>query len=207
MRKPSDPKLDLRTPSGTRRYWKGGTVNLPTVEQLAAALASARDCREYGFVATCACCETKYDIPEMWEYIKKFGVCANCLAFVQGRADGVVVERPPTLEEALAAPAEKVAFSEILVMRNALRDLLKEPMGHVYVAEVHWGYEGDAENLGVFSSQEKADARCQAYMLQHPGAWKIEPREPTDVALVQWRRGDDEWCLTVTQYTINKDLL
>lgn len=76
----------------------------------------------------------------------------------------------------------------------------------VYIVEKFWGYEGESESLGVFSSQEKAEARCQVFILEHPGPWTRDPREPTDVALAQWSHEASEWFLTITQYTIDKDL-
>src|SRR5690349_10454679 len=92
-----------RLKNGMRESWKGGLNNLPTEEHKIASKASL-DLNQRGrFLGTCFSCETSYDIPSEFVCIQEHGLCFQCKHFAEGKSDGVIVRRMPTLDEALAA--------------------------------------------------------------------------------------------------------
>jgi len=105
----------LRTSDGQRAYWKD---TRPSDEEREVAKAALKP--EPPFRAYCPCCETVYGMASVFTSVQEHGVCGYCLPFVEGKTDGVVVKRAPTLEEALAADPSDIRQAETWAMREAL---------------------------------------------------------------------------------------
>lgn len=108
----------IRHHDGTRLYW----INeLPTE----ASLQNAREAHVYvkdkGFDSLCPCCKQNYRMASCFASIQEHGVCTYCLPFLRGDMDGVMASRTPTVEEALAAPANDIRYWEAVVLQRALR--------------------------------------------------------------------------------------
>jgi len=116
----------LRLKGGLRMVWKGGPENIPTPEEREAAKRALEPVhKNHKFLAHCPCCETTYGMASVYEFVAEHGVCGYCLAYVEGRADGVLMKRDPTVEEALAvdpgyleAAEARVLHAEVLRLRG-----------------------------------------------------------------------------------------
>ncbi len=109
----------LRTPDGRRRFWKGGPESIPTKAQLKAAREAVKPFRESSSVH-CPCCDNNYEMASSYISVKKHGVCESCWLYVSGKTEGVLVDRKPTLEEALSVNPNDIRQAEMWVMRDAL---------------------------------------------------------------------------------------
>lgn len=114
----------LRKHDGSRMFW---LTKCPTAEEIEDNRKALRPFIECGGDSYCVCCDTHFRIPSVYESIAEHGVCNRCLSFVQGRAEGVAVDRAPTLEEALAAPLNDIRQSEVWVIRQALVERMEKP--------------------------------------------------------------------------------
>jgi len=110
--------MTLRMPDGQRMFWE---TRRPTPEERAEAKGNLRPYVECGGESYCPCCDTHYRIPSVYISIEEHGVCSYCLRFADGIEDGVLVKRSPTLEEAMAVPANDIRQAETWAMRTALQ--------------------------------------------------------------------------------------
>jgi len=106
----------FRDSNGSRLFWQD---KRPTQEEMDAAKAAVLPWMESSSVR-CACCDTRYAMASYYESVLETGVCPGCLPFVEGRLDGMVMKRPPTLEEALEVNTNDLRQSEVWVIRDAL---------------------------------------------------------------------------------------
>lgn len=108
----------LRLPDGRRMYWKGGPENIPTMEQREEAKKALKPYGENPHLTSwCPCCRLTYSMASSYTFVQEHGVCGYCLAYVEGRSDGVLTTREPTVEEALAVPPDDLKRAEALVFR------------------------------------------------------------------------------------------
>lgn len=104
----------LRTDSGHRQFWQ---TTLPTEEAKKKAMKDANNAM---FQADCPCCGTCYCIPSEQISVRAHGVCTACKQFLDGKREGVIAIRMPTLEEALAAHPKSILTAEAEVIRAEL---------------------------------------------------------------------------------------
>lgn len=117
----------LRLSDGRRMYWKGGPDNLPTdADRQAARVALTPPGPGMDFRSTCPCCGLAYSMASVYTDIQEHGVCGYCLPYVEGRSDGVLTTRNPTVEEALGVPAAEMLPAEAWVIRAELERVRAE---------------------------------------------------------------------------------
>lgn len=115
----------LRLPSGYRGLWRGGPEGKPSEAERTEAQQRLRPFKE-SMRSHCPCCERSFLLATEWASVKEHGVCASCALYVVwDKVDGVMRERPPTVEEALAIPPEDLRRGEAAVIRNALIERMK----------------------------------------------------------------------------------
>lgn len=106
-----------RTAQGTRECWRD---TLPSKAERWAAKAAARATGPSGPV-DCPCCGKSFLIPSVYDSVAECGLCELCAQFGDGLVSGVIAEREPTLEEAMAAPERGIRPAEARVIRQELR--------------------------------------------------------------------------------------
>lgn len=114
----------IRKHDGSRLFW---LTKRPTAEETENNRKALRPFIECGGRSYCVCCDTHFRIASVYESIEEHGVCTRCLSFAQGRAEGVMVDRAPTLEEALEAPLNDIRQGEVWVIRRALVERMEKP--------------------------------------------------------------------------------
>lgn len=108
----------LRTTDGRRYYWVDQKPSDEAREAAKAALVSEPPFRSY-----CPCCKQGFTrMASVFLDVQEHGVCSYCLPFIEGRLDGVVASRLPTLEEALAVPEHDILHFEAVVLHRALKE-------------------------------------------------------------------------------------
>jgi len=107
----------LRANDGCRYYWVNQKPSDEEREAAKAALVPDLPFRSY-----CPCCKQTYSMASVYQDVREYGVCSYCLPFIEGRVDGVVASRLPTLAEALTVPENDILHFEAVVMQRALKE-------------------------------------------------------------------------------------
>lgn len=103
---------------GDRNVWRN---TLPSKEEMQAAKDALKDCR-VSWNSTCPCCQVNFCMVSAYVSIKEHGLCEMCQLFAEGKFKGVILRRPPTLEEAMSVPDIRPA--EAFVIKRAYLQLL-----------------------------------------------------------------------------------
>ena len=111
-----------RTQSGMRGIWRTAP---PTAAEREAAKQALLPFKE-SEAASCPCCGRHYLIPSEYMSVRDHGVCCMCQHFLNGKLDGVIYERPPTLDEVLAL-GNDLRWAEVQVLRTELLRLRGGP--------------------------------------------------------------------------------
>ena len=107
-----------RTKDGERTYWRG---EKPTLDELEAN-KQRHQTLSINFEGDCICCNRTFAIPSEALSCRHHGVCTGCKLFLDGKWEGVLRYRMPTLEEAMTGPC---GWAEGEVLREHLKNRLK----------------------------------------------------------------------------------
>lgn len=112
--------IPVRNHDGTRSYW---VDKLPSEEEMRKAREAHVYVKEKGFDNYCPCCRRHSTLASCFASLQERGVCRYCGPFLDGRTEGIVSERLPTVEEALEAPEGDIRYMEAVVLQRAMKEM------------------------------------------------------------------------------------
>ena len=112
--------VPVRDSYGCRRVW---VDTLPSEEEMQKAREAHVYTKERGFDSYCPCCKQSYQLASCFATLQERGVCSYCEPFLDGRIEGVIAQRNPTVEEALAAPPGDIRYWEAVVLQRTLKEI------------------------------------------------------------------------------------